>query len=75
MKNSESRRKFMKSLMAVPFIASGFPSLSTETGIPAVNKKFGHKLKLSLNLYSFNSLLREKKIDLFDVLDFCAKNN
>jgi len=75
MKNSESRRKFMKSLMAVPFIASGFPSLSTETGIPAVNKKFGHKLKLSLNLYSFNSLLREKKIDLFDVLDFCTENN
>jgi len=75
MKNSESRRNFMKSLVAVPFIASGFHSFSTETGIPGVNKKFGHKLKLSLNLYSFNSLLREKKIDLFDVLDFCTENN
>jgi sugar phosphate isomerase/epimerase len=75
MKNSESRRNFMKSLVAVPFIASGFPSFSSETGNPAVNKKFGHNLKLSLNLYSFNSLLMEKKVDLFDMLDFCAEYN
>ena len=75
MKNSESRRNFMKSLVAVPFISSGFPSFSSETGNPAVNKKFGHKFKLSLNLYSFNSLLMEKKVDLFDMLDFCAEYN
>jgi sugar phosphate isomerase/epimerase len=75
MKNSESRRNFMKSLVAVPFIASGFPSFSSETGNPAVNKKFGHNFKLSLNLYSFNSLLMEKKVDLFDMLDFCAEYN
>lgn len=73
MKNSESRRNFMKSMLAVPFIASGFNAISSETA--AVSKKFGHKLKLSLNLYSFNSLLMEKKIDLFDVLDFCAEYN
>ena len=65
----------MKSLVAVPFIASGFPSFSTETGNHAVSKKFGHKFKLSLNLYSFNSLLMDKKVDLFDMLDFCAENN
>jgi sugar phosphate isomerase/epimerase len=75
MKNSESRRNFMKSLVAVPFIASGFPSFSSETGNPAVNKKFGHNFKLSLNLYSFNSLLMDNKVDLFDMLDFCAENN
>ena len=75
MKNFESRRNFMKSLLAVPFIASGFPSFSSETGNPAVNKKFGYKFKLSLNLYSFNSLLMEKKVDLFDMLDFCAEYN
>jgi sugar phosphate isomerase/epimerase len=75
MKNSESRRNFMKSLVAVPFIASGFPSFSTEKGNPGVNKKFGHKFKLSLNLYSFNSLLMEKKVDLFDMLNFCAEYN
>jgi sugar phosphate isomerase/epimerase len=75
MKNSESRRNFMKSLVAVPFIASGFPSFSSETDNSAVSKKFGHKFKLSLNLYSFNSLLMEKKVDLFDMLDFCAEYN
>ncbi|MDO8951722.1 MAG: sugar phosphate isomerase/epimerase family protein, partial [Draconibacterium sp.] len=75
MKKSESRRNFMKSLVAVPFIASGFPSFSTETVNPGVNKKFGHKFKLSLNLYSFNSLLMEKKVDLFDMLNFCAEYN
>jgi sugar phosphate isomerase/epimerase len=65
----------MKSLVAVPFIASGFPSFSSEPANPGVNKKFGHKFKLSLNLYSFNSLLMEKKVDLFDMLDFCAEYN
>lgn len=73
MKNSESRRNFMKSMLAVPFIASGFNALSSETHF--VSKKFGHKFKLSLNLYSFNSLLMEGKIDLFDMLDFCAEYN
>ena len=73
MKNSIPRRNFMKSLVAVPFIASGFSAKSSES--PAVDKKSGSKLKLSLNLYSFNSLLMEKKIDLFDVLDFCAEYN
>ncbi len=71
MKNS--RRKFMKSMLAVPFIASGIPSLSSEYAFPG--KKFSHKFKISLNVYSFNTLLRENKIDLFDVLDFCAEFN
>lgn len=75
MKNSESCRNFMKSMLAVPFIAPGLNSFAAETKTAAVSKKFGHKLKLSLNLYSFNSLLMEKKIDLFDVLDFCAEYN
>jgi sugar phosphate isomerase/epimerase len=71
MKNS--RRSFMKSMLAVPFITSGFNAFPSN--ISAVSKKFGHKLKLSLNLYSFNSLLMDGKIDLFDVLDFCAEYN
>lgn len=68
-----SRRKFMKSMVAVPFIASGFDALASESS--AVNKKYGFKFKTSLNVYSFNALLREKKIDLFDVLNFCAEYN
>ena len=68
-----SRRNFMKSMLAVPFAASGLQVLATE--MPSVWSKLGHKFKISLNLYSFNKLLMDKKIDLFDVLDFCAEHN
>jgi sugar phosphate isomerase/epimerase len=68
-----SRRSFVKSMLAVPVMASGFPSLASPS--ESVDKKFGHKFKLSLNVYSFNSPLRDGKIDLLDVLDFCANHN
>ena len=68
-----SRRNFMKTMAAVPFIATGLNVLASEA--ESVNKKYGYKFKTSLNVYSFNSLLRENKIDLFDVLDFCAEYN
>jgi len=75
MKNYHSRRKFLQSALAVPLAASVLPVFSAEPGNPAVSKHFGHHFKLSLNLYSLNSLLMGKKIDLFDVLDFCARYN
>ena len=75
MKNYHSRRKFLQSALTVPLAASVFPAFSAEPGNPAVTQNFGHHFKLSLNLYSFNSLLMEKKIDLFDVIDFCARYN
>lgn len=68
-----NRRDFMKSMLAVPFVASGIP-LGFSNG-DSISNKFGHKFKLSLNVYSFNRLLRDGEIDLFDVLDFCAKYN
>ena len=71
MKNS--RRNFMKSMLAVPFVANGFSPLISPS--KAINKKFGHKFKISLNVYSFNGPLMDGTIDLFDVLDFCAENN
>jgi sugar phosphate isomerase/epimerase len=75
MKNYHSRRKFLQSALTVPLAAFVLPAFSVEPGNPAVSKNFGHHFKISLNLYSFNSLLMEKKIDLFDVLDFCARYN
>ena len=33
----------------------------------------GPSLKISLNAYSFNQPLRDGKMDLFDMLDYCAK--
>lgn len=71
--NSIHRRNFMKSMLAVPFVASGFSPIISPS--KAVNKKFGHKFKISLNVYSFNQPLRDGKIDLFDILDFCAEYN
>jgi len=63
----------MKSMLAIPVIATGIPSKFSFA--EAVNKNFGHKFKISLNVYSFNRPLMDKKIDLFDVLDFCAEHN
>ncbi len=73
MNNSNSRRSFMKSMLAVPFVASGLPRLISPAD--SVSEKFGYKFKTSLNVYSFNQPLRDGKIDLFDVLDFCAEQN
>lgn len=68
-----NRRNFMRSMLAVPFVASGISPLISSAD--SISPKFGHKFKSSLNVYSFNQLLRDSKIDLFDVLDFCAEYN
>jgi sugar phosphate isomerase/epimerase len=51
------------------------PMFSRETGTKSVSAKNGHKFKISLNVYSFNRLLLDGKISLFDVLDFCAAHD
>jgi sugar phosphate isomerase/epimerase len=71
-----NRRHFLLSAGIIPAGLSVFPAV--ENGIislPGVDAKFTSYLRLSLNCYSFNSPLREGKITLFDVLDFCAQNN
>lgn len=73
MNANNPRRSFIKSMLAIPFVASGIPHLSFYGN--SNSDKFGYKFKTSLNVYSFNKLLREGKIDLFDVLDFCAEYN
>jgi sugar phosphate isomerase/epimerase len=73
MKTGSSRRNFLKSISTIPFVSIALSPLQINAGI--VSKEFGHKFKLSLNVYSFNQPLRDGKIDLFDVLDFCAQYN
>ncbi|MEE4286453.1 MAG: TIM barrel protein [Mariniphaga sp.] len=76
MKNSKSRRSFLKTLAVVPALpATGFLWTLSEKEEKTGTQQFSHKFKLSLNVYSFNNPLREGKVDLFDVLDFCAKYN
>ncbi len=70
---TSSRRNFMKSLMALPLAASNLSLFASQSASHPTS--FKHKFKFSLNLYSFNQLLSEGKIDLFDMLDFCAEHN
>ncbi len=60
-------------MLLTPLAAASYSTLFSGTKL--VNPKYGHKLKISLNVYSFNRLLRDGKTDLFDVLDFCAEHN
>lgn len=71
--NRQSRREMLKKLAAVPAIPAAMAGYFGEPHTPA--GKFQRKFKLSLNLYSFNNLLQEGAIDLFDMLDFCAAHN
>lgn len=69
-----TRRNFTKTLLTVPAIATFTNSLAFSKWV-RLPKSHSHKFKLSLNLYSFNALLKEKEVDLFDMLDFCAQHN
>lgn len=66
------RRTFIKQIFALPTMAV---MASTPAFSLVQNKQLSHKFKLSLNLYSFNALLRAGTVDLFDMLDFCAEHN
>ena len=68
------RRNFIKRCAAVP-AALALGNLHTPALAHAKSYDLPHKFKISLNVYSFNDLLRSGKIDLFDVLDFCAEHN
>lgn len=63
------RRTLLKSLATLPLLTAAGSSLA------AVNENFAPRFKSSLNVYSFNRLLRDGTIDLFDVLDFCAQHD
>ena len=63
------RRSFLKSTIALSaFPFAGYPS----TQIGSKNQSANNRFKISLNTYSFNAPLRSGKINLGDVIDFCA---
>lgn len=74
MSRLSTRRSFIKSGVGVP-AALTLVSSSSLSRTQATLSRFSHKFKISLNVYSFNDLLRSGKIDLFDVLGFCAEYN
>lgn len=73
MKSLPSRRNFLQTLLPLPLLATGLLPRNVRAETSAAQPS--HKFKLSLNLYSFNRLLVDQTIDLFDVLDFCAEYN
>lgn len=82
--NPKSRRSFLKGIGLLPVAAAttcvlGHRSAFAE--IQPIHRTGGSELKVSLNAYSFAKLLNAKikhhgeGVDLFDLVDFCAKYN
>ena len=69
------RRKFLKSLLAFPALTSaGVVVNSREAFAQDRNVNSGKsKLKMSLNAFSFNGPLTDKKMNLDDLLEVCAE--
>lgn len=68
-----NRREFLKTL---PIAAAGaVGTTAAHAGVSPSIKEIGHKLKISLNVFSFNKQILDGKTDLFEVLKFCAKYN
>lgn len=70
-----NRRTLLKRAAVMPSAAAA--SFATTSGHPAllgfVRPKRESRVKLSCNLYSFNNPLRDKRITLDEVLEFCAE--
>jgi sugar phosphate isomerase/epimerase len=75
------RRSFLKQAALLPAAAAGFAAPGLLHAATPVARTGGPKLKLSLNAFSFNGALMDGLagkaggVSLFDVLDFCAKND
>lgn len=74
MKPPGSRRNFLKTMATVP-AAAGLGVFTGTLNAAIAKDETSHKFKLSLNLYSFNTLLQKGEVDLNEMLRFCAKYN
>lgn len=75
MKNLFKRRKFLKSFFTFPVVASGGIGVNANNSF-AQDRNINtgkSKLKMSLNAFSFNDPLMNKKMTLDDLLETCAE--
>jgi len=81
---SFSRRRFLTTGTALPLAAAlglGLESRPAEAALKPVPRAGATMLKVSVNAFSFSRLINAKLkhgkegIDLFDLVDFCAKHN
>src|SRR6266498_3861107 len=86
MNNKFSRRDFIKGASLLPLCAAGCTTgvglgTGTAMAIEPIKRAGGSALKVSCNAYSFAKLLNDQLqgrgagISLFDLADFCAKQN
>jgi sugar phosphate isomerase/epimerase len=76
-----SRRNFLRQAALLPLVAAGLPPAGATAALTPIRRVGGPHLKTSLNAFSFLELLNanakdaSKGVDLFQVCDFCAKQN
>jgi sugar phosphate isomerase/epimerase len=79
-----SRRSFLRHAAALPFgVYAGLNLMNStaEAELKPIKRSGSTMLKVSLNAFSFSRMLNNKikrgkeGIDLFDLVDFCAKHN
>jgi sugar phosphate isomerase/epimerase len=70
MENNNGRRSFVKNMMAFPALA--FTPDLLQAGNKPYQRSPLHKLKISLNAYSFNVPLRDGSMSIDDMLEFCS---
>jgi sugar phosphate isomerase/epimerase len=83
MQTDVSRRSFLRMASALPVAAAGLSitGLAAQAEIKPIQREGSTMLKVSVNAFSFSRLLNAKikhgkqGIDLFDLVDFCAKHN
>ncbi|RPE07953.1 sugar phosphate isomerase/epimerase [Chitinophaga lutea] len=68
MNHSHHRRSFLKTMATLPVLAATPDILVAAAAEPGK----GHKLRISLNAYSFNAPLRDGSMGLDGLLEFCA---
>ncbi len=67
MPETTTRRHFLQTAGALPVLATATPWLPFRQDVP------GSRVRLSCNLYSFNSVLRNGEMSLEEVIEFCAE--
>ena len=81
MDNRFNRRDFIKSSFLLPLCAATAIEPGGASAQTPIKRVGGPKLKISLNAYSFSKALNDYNkgrgpgMTLFDLLEFCAKNN
>ena len=81
--NQHTRRDFLKRASLLPFATATILGLGIlpAAALEPIKRAGGSYLKISCNAYSFGKLLNDQLrgrgagISLFDLADFCAKQN